>query len=126
MSGDSKTLTGLELHVEKDEGEAWRVFPARLRCPRFGGDFTTDILLRPAAPVSNPEDLDPATISLSPKWDRVTIEPTGPFSQNGIPFKLTVGSEQLMSWAKPKVFTVLVPGSGTASFRLDLVPENPN
>ena len=113
-------------HLGMQVGEHWKCVPARLRAPVDGRDFVADLLVKPAGGKDLPADVDPASITLSPVWDHVSIEPLGPPTWRGIPLRLTVGAEMVSSWEFPKTFYLTIPDHGVASvyFEKIIPPTN--
>lgn len=112
----------LFLRVTKRVGTPWVVVPRSLFINETEKDFAMVIYLKPdtfaGAMEPKIKTIDPATITVSPLRDGMTITSVGPATSQGIPLRLSIPKEHLGSWKTPKTFVFTIPGHGTASLYL--------
>lgn len=110
------------LKVTKRVGTPWVTVPRALFINETDKDFAMVIRLKPdtLAGAHDPKlkTIDPATITVAPLRDGVTLTPAGPATTQGLPLRLTIPKECLGSWKTPKTFIFTIPGHGTASLCL--------
>lgn len=112
----------LMLSVTKRVGTPWAVVPRSVFVNETGKDLSLVIHLKPdtLAGASDPKvkAIEPATITVTPLRDGMTLAPFGPATSQGLPLRLTIPKEHLGSWKTPKTFVFTIPGHGTASLYL--------
>lgn len=110
------------LKVTKRVGTPWVTVPRSLFVNETEKDLSLVVYLKPdtLAGAMDPKvrTIDPATITVSPLRDGMTLTPAGPVTSQGIPLRLSIPKEHLGSWKTPKTFVFTIPGNGTASLYL--------
>ena len=110
------------LKVTKRVGTPWVTVPRSLFVNETEKDLSLVVYLKPdtLAGAMDPKvrTIDPATITVSPLRDGMTLTPAGPVTSQGIPLRLSIPKEHLGSWKTPKTFVFAIPGHGTASLYL--------
>ena len=109
----------LILKVSNETGTTWVTSPRMIRLPtKADKPFSTLIYLKPTHfdGLQDPviAAIDPATISVSPKWDGVTFTPEGKSNRHGFIFRMTIPVEMIEIWDTPETFFFTIPGSGGA------------
>lgn len=122
----------LVLKVSKETGTGWVTSPRIIRLPTEADTpFPTRIYLKPTRfdGLDDPAiaGIDPATISVSPKRDGVTLISEGISNRRGFIFLMTISVEMIAAWDTPETFYFTIPGneskvSPAASVRAMTVP----
>ena len=119
---DAAAPQPIYLTVTKRVGTPWITVPRSVFVNETAKDLSMVIHLKPdtLAGAMDPKakTVDPASITVSPLRDGMTITPVGPTTSQGIPLRLSIPKEHLGSWKTPKTFVFTIPGHGTASLYL--------
>lgn len=119
---DAAAEQPLHLKVTKRVGTPWVTVPRALFIAETDKDFAMIIHLKPdtLAGAQDPKlkAIDPASVTVSPLRDGMTLTPAGPATTQGLPLRLTIPKEHLGSWKTPKTFIFTIPNHGTASLYL--------
>ena len=119
---DVTAVQPVYLTVTKRVGTPWVTVPRSIFINETEKDVAMVIYLKPdtfaGAMEPKVKTIDPATITVSPLRDGMTITSIGSATSQGIPLRLSIPKEHLGSWKTPKTFVFTIPGHGTASLYL--------